>query len=144
MAIRISTEKQQQIIDLFKKGKSLRFIESETSSGFQTIKKVLAFNNLQKKTLSTNAKKLLLRQKKIKFDDFELMKNQVQKDQKFFSNLNDPLTGCGRHALAKAAKEANQTSNYSKSLIQAINTAEQLIALFKGQQELLGFNEKRL
>ena len=45
---------------------------------------------------------------------------------------------------AKAAKEANQTSNYSKSLIQAINTAEQLIALFKGQQELLGFNEKRL
>ena len=141
MAIRISTEKQQQIIDLFKKGKSLRFIESETSSGFQTIKKVLAFNNLQKKTLSTNAKKLLLRQKKIKFDEFELMKNQVQKDQRYLSNLNDPVTGCGRHALAKAAKEANQTSSYSKSLIGAIDDAEQLVALFKGQQILFGFKE---
>jgi len=142
MAIRISTEKQQQIIDLFKKGKSLRFIESETSSGFQTIKKVLALNNLQKKTLSPITKKLLFRQKKVNFNLFEQLKDQVQKDQKYLSNLNDPLTGCGRHALAQAAKEANNVSNYSQSLIQAINTAEQLIALFKGQQELLGFNQQ--
>tara|TARA_R100000315_G_C5226780_1_gene137803 strand:+ start:1353 stop:1775 length:423 start_codon:yes stop_codon:yes gene_type:complete len=140
MTIRISTEKQQQIIDLYKKGKSLRFIELETSSSFHTIKKVLALNNLQKKTLSANAKKILSRQKKIDFIVFEQLKNQVQKDQKYLSNLNDPLTGCGRHALAQAAKEANYVSNYSQSLIQAINTAEQLIALFKGQQELLGFN----
>ncbi len=140
MTIRISTEKQQQIIDLYKKGKSLRFIELETSSSFHTIKKVLALNNLQKKTLSPNAKKILSRQKKIDFIVFEQLKNQVQKDQKYLSNLNDPLTGCGRHALAQAAKEANYVSNYSQSLIQAINTAEQLIALFKGQQELLGFN----
>ena len=140
MTIRISTEKQQQIIDLYKKGKSLRFIELETSSSFHTIKKVLALKNLQKKTLSPNAKKILSRQKKIDFIVFEQLKNQVQKDQKYLSNLNDPLTGCGRHALAQAAKEANYVSNYSQSLIQAINTAEQLIALFKGQQELLGFN----
>ena len=140
MTIRISTEKQQQTIDLYKKGKSLRFIELETSSSFHTIKKVLALNNLQKKTLSANAKKILSRQKKIDFIVFEQLKNQVQKDQKYLSNLNDPLTGCGRHALAQAAKEANYVSNYSQSLIQAINTAEQLIALFKGQQELLGFN----
>ena len=139
---KISQTKQNKIHDYFKQGKSIRFIAREVNSDTRTVKSYLSENNLQKKVLSINAKKILSRQKKIKFDEFELMKNQVQKDQKFFSNLNDPLTGCGRHALAKAAKEANQTSNYSKSLIQAINTAEQLIALFKGQQELLGFNEK--
>ena len=139
---KISQTKQNKIHDYFKQGKSIRFIAREVNSDTRTVKSYLSENNLQKKVLSINAKKILSRQKKIKFDEFELMKNQVQKDQKFFSNLNDPLTGCGRHALAKAAKEANQTSNYSKSLIQAINTAEQLIALFKGQQELFGFNEK--
>lgn len=144
MGKRISQVKQNKIHDYFKQGKSIRFIAREVNSDTRTVKSYLSENNLQKKVLSMNGKKILSRQKKIKFDEFELMKNQVQKDQKFFSNLNDPLTGCGRHALAKAAKEANQTSNYSKSLIQAINTAEQLIALFKGQQELLGFNEKRL
>tara|TARA_A100000172_G_C2966031_1_gene84216 strand:+ start:117 stop:551 length:435 start_codon:yes stop_codon:yes gene_type:complete len=144
MGRRISQVKQNKIHDYFKQGKSIRFIAREVNSDTRTVKSYLSENNLQKKVLSMNGKKILSRQKKIKFDEFELMKNQVQKDQKFFSNLNDPLTGCGRHALAKAAKEANQTSNYSKSLIQAINTAEQLIALFKGQQELLGFNEKRL
>ena len=48
----------------------------------------LRFNayNYQKQVLSINAKKILSRQKKIKFDEFELMKNQVQNDQKFFSN----------------------------------------------------------
>ena len=142
MGKRISQIKQDKIHNYFKQGKSIRFIAREVNSDTRTVKSYLSENNLQKKVLSINAKKILSRQKKIKFDEFELMKNQVQKDQKFFSNLNDPLTGCGRHALAKAAKEANQTSNYSKSLIQAINTAEQLIALFKGQQELLGFNEK--
>ena len=141
MGKRISQTKQNKIQDYFKQGKSIRFIAREVKSHTRTVKSYLLENNLQKQVLSINAKKILSRQKKIKFDEFELMKNQVQKDQKFFSNLNDPLTGCGRHALAKAAKEANQTSNYSKSLIQAINTAEQLIALFKGQQELLGFNE---
>ena len=144
MGKRIIQVKQNKIHDYFKQGKSIRFIAREVNSDTRTVKSYLSENNLQKKVLSMNGKKILSRQKKIKFDEFELMKNQVQKDQKFFSNLNDPLTGCGRHALAKAAKEANQTSNYSKSLIQAINTAEQLIALFKGQQELLGFNEKRL
>ena len=144
MGKRISQVKQNKIHDYFKQGKSIRFIAREVNSDTRTVKSYLSENNLQKKVLSMNGKKILSRQKKIKFDELELMKNQVQKDQKFFSNLNDPLTGCGRHALAKAAKEANQTSNYSKSLIQAINTAEQLIALFKGQQELLGFNEKRL
>ena len=143
MGKRISQVKQNKIHDYFKQGKSIRFIAREVNSDTRTVKSYLSENNLQKKALSINAKKILSRQKKIKFDEFELMKNQVQKDQKYFSNLNDPLTGCGRHALAKAAKEANQTSNYSKSLIQAINTAEQLIALFKGQQELLGFNEKQ-
>ena len=142
MGKRISQTKQNKIHDYFKQGKSIRFIAREVNSDTRTVKSYLSENNLQKQVLSINAKKILSRQKKIKFDEFELMKNQVQKDQKFFSNLNDPLTGCGRHALAKAAKEANQTSNYSKSLIQAINTAEQLIALFKGQQELFGFNEK--
>ena len=142
MGKRISQTKQNKIQDYFKQGKSIRFIAREVNSDTRTVKSYLLENNLQKQVLSINAKKILSRQKKIKFDEFELMKNQVQKDQKFFSNLNDPLTGCGRHALAKAAKEANQTSNYSKSLIQAINTAEQLIALFKGQQELFGFNEK--
>ena len=142
MGKRISQIKQDKIHNYFKQGKSIRFIAREVNSDTRTVKSYLSENNLQKKVLSINAKKILSRQKKIKFDEFELMKNQVQKDQKFFSNLNDPLTGCGRHALAKAAKEANQTSNYSKSLIQAINTAEQLIALFKGQQELFGFNEK--
>ena len=142
MGKRISQTKQNKIQDYFKQGKSIRFIAREVNSDTRTVKSYLLENNLQKQVLSINAKKILSRQKKIKFDEFELMKNQVQKDQKFFSNLNDPLTGCGRHALAKAAKEANLTSNYSKSLIQAINTAEQLIALFKGQQELLGFNEK--
>ena len=143
MGKRISQTKQNKIQDYFKQGKSIRFIAREGNSDTRTVKSYLLENNLQKQVLSINAKKILSRQKKIKFDEFELMKNQVQKDQKFFSNLNDPLTGCGRHALAKAAKEANQTSNYSKSLIQAINTAEQLIALFKGQQELFGFNEKQ-
>ena len=142
MGKRISQTKQNKIQDYFKQGKSIRFIAREVNSDTRTVKSYLLENNLQKQVLSINAKKILSRQKKIKFDEFELMKNQVQKDQKFFSNLNDPLTGCGRHSLAKAAKEANQTSNYSKSLIQAINTAEQLIALFKGQQELFGFNEK--
>jgi len=144
MSKSITKEKQEKIISFFKQGKSIRFIVKNVPAHFNTVKKYLNENSLEKKELSVNGKKILSRQKKIKFDEFELIKNQVQKDQKFFSNLNDPLTGCGRHALAKAAKEANQTSNYSKSLIQAINTAEQLIALFKGQQELLGFNEKRL
>jgi hypothetical protein len=138
----ISQEKQSKIFKLYKEGKTSTFIARQIESDWRTVKKYLEKNKIEKKELSPTAKKILLRQKKIKFDEFEQLKNQAQKDQKYFSNLNDPLTGCGRHALAKAAKEANQTSNYSKSLIQAINTAEQLIALFKGQQELLGFNEK--
>ena len=51
----------------------------------------------------------------VPFTIFEQLKDQVQKDQKYLSNLNDPLTGCGRHALAQAAKEANDVSNYSQS-----------------------------
>tara|TARA_R100000742_G_C4194890_1_gene25812 strand:- start:38 stop:466 length:429 start_codon:yes stop_codon:yes gene_type:complete len=138
----ISQEKQSKIFKLFNEGKSSTFIARQIESDWRTVKKYLEKNDLRKKDLSANGKKILSRQKKIKFDELELIKNQVQKDQKFFSNLNDPLTGCGRHALAKAAKEVNQVTNYSKSLIQAINTAEQLIALFKGQQELLGFNQQ--
>tara|TARA_R100000231_G_C5216298_1_gene132090 strand:+ start:85 stop:534 length:450 start_codon:yes stop_codon:yes gene_type:complete len=141
---KISQTKQKKILDLFRQGKSIRFISREVNSDTRTVKSYLSENNAQKKTLSPNAKKILSRQKKINFFVFEQLKNQVQKDQKYLSNLNDPLTGCGRYALAKAAKEANETSNYSKSLIQAINTAEQLIALFKGQQELLGFNENKV
>ena len=141
MALRISTEKQQQIMDLYKEGKSVRFIARETSSGNDTIKKVLTLNNLKKKELSLIAKKIYARQKKVDFAVLEAFKNQVQKDQRYLSNLNDPVTGCGRHALAKAAKEANQSSSYSKSLIGAIDDAEQLVALFKGQQILFGFKE---
>ena len=141
MAIRISTEKQQQIINLYKEGKSMRFIARKTSSGNDTIKKVLTLNKLQKKQLSPIAKKIYARQKKVDFAALEALKNQVQKDQRYLSNLNDPLTGCGRHTLAKAAKEANQTSDYSKLLIGAIDDAEQLVALFKGQQILFGFKE---
>lgn len=137
----ISQEKQSKIFKLFNEGKSSTFIARQIESDWRTVKKYLEKNDLRKKDLSANGKKILSRQKKIKFIEFEQLKNQVQKDQKFFSNLNDPLTGCGRHALAQAAKEANDVSNYSQSLIQAINTAEQLIALFKGQQELLGFNQ---
>jgi hypothetical protein len=137
----ITKDKQAKIISLFKEGKSIRFIVKNVPAHINTVKKYLNQNSLEKKFLSTNAKKILSRQKKIDFTVFEQLKNQVQKDQKYLSNLNDPLTGCGRHALAKAAKEANQTSNYSKSLIEAIDNAQQLIALFKGQQELLGFNQ---
>ena len=141
MGRKISQTKQNKILDYFKQGKSIRFISREVNSDTRTIKSYLFESNVQKKTLSPNAKKILSRQKKVNFSVFEQLKNQVQKDQKYLSNLNDPLTGCGRHALAQAAKEANDVSNYSQSLIQAINTAEQLIALFKGQQELLGFNQ---
>ena len=141
MAIRISTEKQQQIMSLYKEGKSIRFIARKTCSGNDTIKKVLTLNKLQRKQLSPIAKKIHARQKKVDFAFLEAFKNQVQKDQRYLSNLNDPLTGCGRHALAKAAKEANQASGYSKSLIGAIDDAEQLVALFKGQQILFGFKE---
>jgi len=136
----ITKDKQEKIISLFKEGKSIRFIVKNVPAHINTVKKYLNQNSLEKKSLSIYAKKILSRQKKIDFIVFEQLKNQVQKDQKYLSNLNDPLTGCGRHALAQAAKEANYVSNYSQSLIQAINTAEQLIALFKGQQELLGFN----
>ena len=136
----ITKDKQEKIISLFKEGKSIRFIVKNVPAHINTVKKYLNQNSLEKKSLSIHAKKILSRQKKIDFIVFEQLKNQVQKDQKYLSNLNDPLTGCGRHALAQAAKEANYVSNYSQSLIQAINTAEQLIALFKGQQELLGFN----
>ena len=137
----ISQEKQSKIFKLFNEGKTSTFIARQIESDWRTVKKYLEKNDLKKKTLPLTAKKLLTRQNKVNFDGLEQIKNQVQKDQKYLSNLNDPLTGCGRHALAQAAKEANYVSNYSQSLIQAINTAEQLIALFKGQQELLGFNQ---
>ncbi len=140
MGKQISQEKQSKIFKLYKEGKTSTFIARQIESDWRTVKKYLEKNKIEKKELSPTAKKILLRQKKINFIVFEQLKNQVQKDQKYLSNLNDPLTGCGRHALAQAAKEANYVSNYSQSLIQAINTAEQLIALFKGQQELLGFN----
>jgi len=137
----ISQEKQSKIFKLFNEGKTSTFIARQIESDWRTVKKYLEKNDLKKKTLPLTAKKLLTRQNKVNFDGLEQIKNQVQKDQKYLSNLNDPLTGCGRHALAQAAKEANDVSNYSQSLLQAINTAEQLIALFKGQQELLGFNQ---
>ena len=137
----ITKEKQEKIIFLFKEGKSIRFIVKNVPAHINTVKKYLDQNSLEKKSLSPTAKKLLSRQKKVDFNLFSQIKAQVQKDQKYLSNLNDPLTGCGRYALARAAKEANQTSNYSKSLIEAIDNAQQLIALFKGQQELLGFNQ---
>ena len=140
MGKQISQEKQSKIFKLYKEGKTSTFIARQIESDWRTVKKYLEKNKIEKKELSPTAKKILSRQKKIDFIVFEQLKNQVQKDQKYLSNLNDPLTGCGRHALAQAAKEANYVSNYSQSLIQAINTAEQLIALFKGQQELLGFN----
>tara|TARA_R100000234_G_scaffold82787_1_gene52356 strand:- start:519 stop:941 length:423 start_codon:yes stop_codon:yes gene_type:complete len=140
MGKQISQEKQSKIFKLYKEGKTSTFIARQIESDWRTVKKYLEKNKIEKKELSPTAKKILSRQKKINFIVFEQLKNQVQKDQKYLSNLNDPLTGCGRHALAQAAKEANYVSNYSQSLIQAINTAEQLIALFKGQQELLGFN----
>jgi organic radical activating enzyme len=137
----ISQEKQSKIFKLYKEGKTSTFIARQIESDWRTVKKYLEKNKIEKKELSPTAKKILLRQKKINFMIFKQLKDQVQKDQKYLSNLNDPLTGCGRHALARAAKEANQASNYSKLLIEAIDNAQQLIALFKGQQELLGFNE---
>jgi len=137
----ITVEKQKNIALLYQQGKTKNFIAKHLRINVRTVRNYLLNNNIEKKELSPTAKKLLFRQKKVNFNVFEQLKNQVQKDQKYLSNLNDPLTGCGRHALAKAAKEANQTSNYSKSLIDAIDNAQQLIALFKGQQELLGFNQ---
>jgi len=137
----ISQEKQSKILKLFNEGKTSTFIARQIESDWRTVKKYLEKNDLKKRTLSLIAKKLLTRQSKVNFDGLEQIKNQVQKDQKYLSNLNDPLTGCGRYALARAAKEVNQVSNYSKSLIEAIDNAQQLIALFKGQQELLGFNQ---
>tara|TARA_A100001201_G_scaffold78483_1_gene70342 strand:- start:50 stop:472 length:423 start_codon:yes stop_codon:yes gene_type:complete len=136
----ITVEKQKNILLLYQQGKTKNFIAKHLKINVRTVRNYLLNNKIEKKDLSLTAKKILSRQKKIDFIVFEQLKNQVQKDQKYLSNLNDPLTGCGRHALAQAAKEANYVSNYSQSLIQAINTAEQLIALFKGQQELLGFN----
>jgi len=136
----ITVEKQKNILLLYQQGKTKNFIAKHLKINVRTVRNYLLNNKIEKKDLSLTAKKILSRQKKIDFIIFEQLKNQVQKDQKYLSNLNDPLTGCGRHALAQAAKEANYVSNYSQSLIQAINTAEQLIALFKGQQELLGFN----
>jgi len=141
MAFRISTEKQQQIMNLYKEGKSIRFIARKTSSGNNTIKKVITLNNLEKEELSPIAKKIHARQKKVDFAFLEALKNQVQKDQRYLSNLNDPATGCGRYALAKAAKEANQISGYSKLLIGAIDDTEQLVALFKGQRIIFDFKE---
>jgi DNA invertase Pin-like site-specific DNA recombinase len=141
MALRISTEKQQQIMNLYKEGKSVRFIARETSSGNDTIKKVLTLNNLKKKELSPIAKKIYARQKKVDFAALEALKNQITKDQRFFSNLHDPLKGCGRPALFRCAKEANELSDYSVSIREAIATAKQIAALFIGQQEQLGFNE---
>jgi len=137
----ITVEKQKKIHFLYQQGKTKNFIAKDLKINVRTVRNYLLNNKIEKKELSPTAKKILLRQKKINFMIFEQLKDQVQKDQKYLSNLNDPLTGCGRHALAQAAKKANEVSNYSQSLIQAINTAEQLIALFKGQQELLGFNE---
>ena len=137
----ITVEKQKKIHFLYQQGKTKNFIAKHLKINVRTVRNYLLNNRIEKKELSPTAKKILLRQKKINFMIFEQLKDQVQKDQKYLSNLNDPLTGCGRHALAQAAKEANEVSNYSQSLIQAINTAEQLIALFKGQQELLGFNQ---
>ncbi len=137
----ISQEKQNKILKLYKEGKTSTFIARQVESDWRTVKKYLEKNSLQKKELSPIAKKIHARQKKVDFAVLEALKNQVQKDQRYLSNLNDPLTGCGRHALAKAAKEANQTSGYSKSLIGAIDDAEQLVALFKGQQILFGFKE---
>ncbi len=136
----ITVEKQKNILLLYQQGKTKNFIAKHLKINVRTVRNYLLNNKIEKKDLSLTAKKILSRQKKIDFIVFEQLKNQVQKDQKYLSNLNDPLTGCGRHALSQAAKEANYVSNYSQSLIQAINTAEQLIALFKGQQELLGFN----
>ena len=137
----ISQEKQSKILKLYKEGKTGTFIARQVESDWRTVKKYLEKNSLQKKELSPIARKIHARQKKVDFAVLEAFKNQVQKDQRYLSNLNDPVTGCGRHALAKAAKEANQTSSYSKSLIVAIDDAEQLVALFKGQQILFGFKE---
>tara|TARA_B100001250_G_scaffold136262_1_gene116650 strand:+ start:3788 stop:4213 length:426 start_codon:yes stop_codon:yes gene_type:complete len=137
----ISQEKQSKILKLYKEGKTSTFIARQVESDWRTVKKYLEKNSLQKKELSPIARKIHARQKKVDFAVLEAFKNQVQKDQRYLSNLNDPVTGCGRHALAKAAKEANQTSSYSKSLIGAIDDAEQLVALFKGQQILFGFKE---
>ncbi len=55
--------------------------------------------------------------------------------------MNDPLKGCGKNALADFAKEANKKSNYSALVQEAIDTAEQIAALFRGQQELLDLKE---
>ena len=137
----ITVEKQKNIALLYQQGKTKNFIAKHLKINIKTVRNYLLNNNVNKKELSSTAKKLLSRQKKVNFDFFNQIKDQVQRDQKYLSNLNDPLTGCGRYALARAAKEANETSNYSKSLIEAIDNAQQLIALFKGQQELLGFNQ---
>jgi len=137
----ITVEKQKNIALLYQQGKTKNFIAKHLKINIKTVRNYLLNNNVSKKELSSTAKKLLSRQKKVNFDFFNQIKDQVQRDQKYLSNLNDPLTGCGRYALARAAKEANETSNYSKSLIEAIDNAQQLIALFKGQQELLGFNQ---
>ena len=64
---KISQTKQNKIHDYFKQGKSIRFIAREVNSDTRTVKSYLSENNLQKQVLSINAKKILSRQKKIKF-----------------------------------------------------------------------------
>ena len=137
----ISQEKQSKIFKLYKEGKKCTFIARQIESDWRTVKRYLEKNNLQKKELSPIAKKIYARQKKVDFAALEALKNQITKDQRFFSNLHDPLKGCGRPALFRCAKEANELSDYSVSIREAIATAKQIAALFIGQQEQLGFNE---
>ena len=64
MSKSITKEKQEKIISFFKQGKSIRFIVKNVPAHFNTVKKYLNENSLEKKELSIHAKKILTRQKK--------------------------------------------------------------------------------
>jgi hypothetical protein len=133
----ISIEAQKNIVFLAQQGKTKKFVAESLGHNDRTVRRYWPF----KEELSSLAKKIYCRQRKIDFAVLRDFKNQVTKDQRFFSNLNDPLKGCGKNALADFAKEANKKSNYSALVQEAIDTAEQIAALFRGQQELLDLKE---
>jgi len=138
----ISTKDQENIAFLCQQGKTKNFVVKTLGFNHRTVSKYWNLD-LSRKEMSSLAKKIYARQKKINFVDLKVLKNEITKDQRFLSNLHDPLKGCGGPALLKAAKEANEKSNYSMLIQEAIDTAEQIAILFKGQQELLGFKEQK-
>ena len=144
----IDTDKEsnlkKEITEEYSKGKSINAIAKSVGVHRATVYKRIKQYGVTQHESSFLSKKLLTRQTKVPFKDLENLKNQVQKDKKYFSSMYDPVKGCGRNALAKAAAEANTRSNYSQYLRDAIDNAEQLIRSLNGQQQLLGFSRQAI